>query len=303
MSLGDSSELQPGVNIATAEKVRLSLCALDNVLAADCLGDDAATFLSGWEKAGVWLSVPTHWSTYMRDPVFITAVQIRLGVPIIGAPRTCRCGAVGDVMGHHALMHCTTGLSRGAVTQRHTAVQDVLRSIQLESVGLITQGPKGAQVAHHFGRKKPAGPDRLGDLIALRPTIAGPEWPKIIDLTIVAPIASNSHVIPGASAAAAEERKFKHYMDQYHLPSSRNNIIPFAAEAGGFLGTHAVGWLQYLARTSGRESWEYSGKVRQYYERIAVVIQAMNVALIHKWLATGSSPLAGAGAGEAAACG
>ena len=48
---------------------------------------------------------------------------------------------------------------------------------------------------------------------------------------------------------------------------------------------------------------QYSGKVRQYYERIAVVIQAMNVALIHKWLATGSSPLAGAGAAEAAAFG
>ena len=32
-------------------------------------------------------------------------------------------------------------------------------------------------------------------------------------------------------------------------------------------------------------------------------LQAMNVALIHKWLATGSSPLAGAGAAEAAACG
>ena len=64
-----------------------------------------------------------------------------------------------------------------------------------------------------------------------------------------------------------------------------------------------MSWLLNIDRTPRRGSLDYSDKGRRYYKCIAVAIQAMNIAVIHKWHTTGSSSIVGDGTAEVAACG
>ena len=72
-------------------------------------------------------------------------------------------------------------------------------------------------------------------------------------------------------------------------------------ETFGILGNGARGWLRHIARHSsgGEGDWPQFGKIRQYYERIAVAVQAHNAQMIRDWVTTGSTPILGGGGGAA----
>jgi len=104
----------------------------------------------------------------------------------------------------------------------------------------------------------------------------------------VYPNQPNAHREAGASATAGEARKRKFYHSQFSFPSD-DNILPIAAELMGYLSGCAVGWLRYVARNATRDADERSCRVRRYYERIAVTVQASNADTIRDWQVAGSS--------------
>ena len=274
-----------------SREVWQELFAFDNGGDPDAPGDDAAFFLSGKQKGGAWLHVPYRGpgSTSLSDEKQCAAMALRLGQPVMRCARLCRCGTMGDVYGRHALI-CTLD-SRSS--KRHWHFDKELYNISCDagSSGLVVR-QKQAEVDRHFDRK-PLPPDRQyrrrrADIVADRPNNASKQWPKLLDATLVYPNQPNAHREAGASAAAGEARKRKFYHSQFSFPSD-DNILPIAAELMGYLSGCAVGWLRYVARNATRDADERSCRVRRYYERIAVTVQASNADTIRDWQVAGSS--------------
>ena len=246
-----------------------------------------ADFNSGANsRAGAFLTVsPTNPSGQMADSAYTAAAQLRLGVPLIAKEQPCnKCGASCDVHGQHAF---TCSRMRG-VNMRHAMLKGALMRIHGEarSSGLLST-EEGVLDDFGFKRKpggKEAGVLHKADIVVERPLGAGTgRWPKIIDVTVRAPVGGRAHVTQGVTALAAEEEKRSFYNQRYVC--HEGTTIPFAVETGGLLGGDAERWLRYIARAAAGPAKEHlSAKVRQYYERIAVAVQTGNAYVLRRWM-------------------
>jgi hypothetical protein len=261
-----------------AEALRLEL--LNNADAA--LGRArAAAFLSGGNGGGAFLAAsPAFHRNRMPDVRFTQALMLRLGVPLLPAPRPCeQCSKDTDVFGDHA-WRCSK--ARGNANTRHKAVNDAVFQIAREAgLPVHHEAPYDA----HF-EAKPAAPKAKKHEHRADVLITGLAGKKVIDTTVRHPVDAlgAAHEQRGLAARKGEEDKVSFISSRYVIPTA--SIIPFAVETYGTLGDKAKDFLRVCAEArAGGEEKMIPQILHGYRARVAVAVQLGNGVSLDAWRA------------------
>ena len=247
------------------------LAASADVLELTRLRSCARPFASSW-VAPINAAVGTPLAL-MESADFVTAVSLRLGLPVVETPASCVCGAEMDQLGHHAL--CCTRSNRHAV---HNAVR--LAIVNLASKALCRPLPEAKPFA------MPHGGLRVD--VLLRDNVG--EKPVALDVTVVTPFSRFTSVdtAEGDTRAVKLAEKMKH--SKYDEACGDTiRFIPLAVDALGAWSDSAIALFKRLARLAGRrEDMHPSQAIPLELQRVALTLQ-LGVARLVRLSVAGST--------------
>ena len=181
-------------------------------------------------------AIPTEQSLSMSNLQMVTAVRLRLGLPVIPAIETaqlCSCGKSLDLLGNHLILY-----KRGAqVSQRHNMlVQAWTRLIKktTSAVSLAierTLGSLGCNNATHAMKRV--------DIVQ----ISYADRTKLSDISVIHPTSQNNQY-RGAAAVFKEKEKIHKYGEV--VSNMEMDFLPIAFETYGRIGETARKFVKNL---------------------------------------------------------
>ena len=224
--------------------------------------------------SGEWLLALPVASCGLRldDEAVRVAVALRLGLSL-GAPHSCRCGAMVDADGRHAFV-CKKAPSRIA---RHQQLNDIVYR------ALVAAGVPASKEPVGLCRSDGKRPDGM----SLIPWKSG----KLLlwDVTVASTLA-DSYVASAARGAGevaeqAGTRKYSKYADL----SSAYHFVPLAMETLGPMTADALAFFNDLGHKLSSVTSD-PREASYLFQRLSICIQRANAALFRECFVTHDEP-------------
>jgi len=207
----------------------------------------------------------------LNDEAVRVAVGLRLGLKLC-IPHNCPCGALVDAEGLHAFV-CKKAPSK---TTRHWTLNDIIwRAFASAGIPAVKE-PSG--LARSDGKR----PDGL----SLIPWSAGKSvsW----DVTVACTLAESYINIASKTAASVAELASDKKISKYSTLPDCYIFQPIAVETLGPINLSAVNFLSDLGRKIASKTGN-PYETTFLFQRISVVIQLFNSALLHDSFAQDNS--------------
>lgn len=222
--------------------------------------------------SGAWLNAFPVSSIGMlldRDTLR-TAVALRVGADVC-APHHCRCGALMNARGLHAL---SCQLSAGRLP-RHAALNDVIKRALLSAGMPSVLEPPGLD----------RGDGRRPDGMTTFPFVEGKclLWDATCADTYATSVISKSAAHAGAAATAAEGRKRRRYAEL----GRRYRFQPVAVETCGVFGQSTLSFLKELGRRITRETGDRR-ETEFLFQRVSIAVVRGNSTSLQLAAASGN---------------
>ena len=238
------------------------------------------------KEGGAWLTAPPSLlGAQMSNPIFVSAVVRRLGLPnpnFVEGMECAKCGKDLDPYDNHALVCADLMGARKCGSKVH---EDALKACIRESGNYLVPGQPA--IATFYERKEGTGTTNhkadAGYIQAGQPASAT----VLVDCVMTNPRrstrGSNSKYVPGEAARDAEADKLRHYQRYYEIPphSAGTHIFGFGQETGGPLGPKAKELLVSLADSCAPHSYlsnlyrTTEDRYNRFLDRFSVVTQGL----------------------------
>jgi len=225
----------PSIQHLLSEKI--DLCKLDQLLSVvDEISKSRIFSASGPGNAGFLTAIPTEQSLSMSNVQMVTAVRLRLGLPVIPAIETtqfCSCGKSLDLLGNHLIL-CKRGAQ---VSQRHNMLVQAWTRLIKKTTSAVslsierTLGSLGCNNTTHATKRV--------DVVQ----ISYAERTKLSDITVIHPNPENNQH-RGAAAAFKEKEKIRKYGEA--VSKMEMDFLPIAFETYGRIGETARSFVKNL---------------------------------------------------------
>ena len=257
--------IQRALDDALKSSVRSSLCSL-----REQARFNAVTF----PHVGAWLrAIPNpNLSLAMSPREFVTALRLRLGVPVFSPPPRsirCVCGHILDVFGDHAL-----GCSSSLRIRRHDALCDtVYHWLLVDNSGVRREQRCSSQSM-----------DRPGDVF--HPDFSNGKA-AYFDISVRNSF-SPSHVINAAVKAGAAAQAGEMEKDERHdsnVSSYGCLFYPLVVESYGVWSEHSLELLKSIAKKSTLSTGHsFSRAITNLHEQLSVKLWQYNSRMITEHL-------------------
>ena len=207
-------------------------------------------------------AVPSSSSSRFPAHLFRVLLLRRLWLPLPLTSRTCRCGRLLDVYGHHRAACSRAGVLGGRGFSVESAAARVCREAGARVSTNVFVRDLDLPVLGHDGRRLEVVADGL-------PLFGGAQL--AIDTTLVSPIRGDGQPRPmcathdGAALAQARRRKQRTYPE--FGGQGRARLVVLAAEVGGRWSEEARAFVSQLAKTKAKSvSRVLAGRARQAWQ-------------------------------------
>ena len=211
-----------------------------------------------------WLSVvPSSSFAGFCPPLFRVLLLRRLWLPLPLSSRTCRCGRLLDVFGHH----CAACSRAGVLGSRGFAFESAAARVCREGRARVATN----MLLRDLDVPVPLSDNRRLEVVSDGlPLFKGAQL--TVDTTLVSPVCSNgevrgrSAVEDGAALSSARRCKVRTYPELCG-PHSRVRLVVLAAETGGRWSEEAQSFLSQLAKARARSVPRIlRGRARQVWQ-------------------------------------